>query len=154
MVRYILTMTALAVVITGSPAIGRTPCPPHEPGRYPWTVKGTMPGDLWAEIYLDLDKAGHPLRCHMGKTNMSAPETRSKACKSFLKSWHAAPLMRDGKPVAGTTTRVFVVLGGRHDKLNEEARKRWFAEHPDQRPECFESFSVPTVILVRQAAAN
>jgi hypothetical protein len=95
-------------------------------------------GDLWAWIYLDLDKSGEPIRCYMGENNMPAPETRSKVCRSFVANWKAAPLMKDGKAVAGTTRRYFTIMGRRHGKLFEEARKRWLAAHPTESPACYE----------------
>ena len=58
-------------------------------------------------------------------------------CKSFLRGWIATPLMKDGKRVAGTTRRFFVVTGTQHQKLLDEARERWFAEHPDDNPHCY-----------------
>jgi len=95
-------------------------------------------GDLWAWIYLDLDKSGDPIRCYIGENNMPSPETRSKVCRSFVANWKSAPLMKDGKAVAGTTRRHFTIMGRRHEKLFEEARKRWLAAHPTESAECYE----------------
>ena len=114
-------------------------CPFHEEGAYPWSanIPRTMDGDSWAWVYLDLDKGGYPQRCYIGQSNISGPEARSNICKSFLRGWIATPLMKDGKHVAGTTRRFFVVTGTQHQKLLDEARERWFAEHPDDNPHCY-----------------
>ena len=109
-------------------------CPFHEEGAYPWSsmVPRVVDGDLWAWVYLDLDKKGSPLRCYLGEGNVTAPETRSNVCRSFVSSWQATPLKQDGRAVAGTTRRFSVIMGRKHEKLFEEARSRWLAQHPDQ----------------------
>jgi|SRR4051794_26249064 len=114
-------------------------CPFREQGDYPWSamVPRVVDGDLWAWVYLDLDKRGQPLRCYIGQTNLSAPETRSNVCRSFVATWQATPLMNDGKAVAGTTRRFFIIMGRRHEKLFDEARTRWFAEHPEESADCY-----------------
>ena len=110
-------------------------CPFHEQGVYPWAsmVPKVVDGDLWAWVYLDLDKAGAPLRCRIGEGNLSAPETRSNVCRNFVGSWQARPLVKDGEPVAGTTRRFFILMGRKHEKLFDQARARWMAAHPELR---------------------
>jgi len=136
---FLALLTILPVSVPGASA-GTPTCPFREPGYYPWStdIPDVVDGDMWAWVYLDLDKTGDPLRCYIGESNMSSPETRSKVCRSFVNNWRAAPLRKDGKAVAGTTRRFFTVMGDRHEKLFNEARKGWFAEHPQDSPACYE----------------
>ena len=113
-------------------------CPFHEEGDYPWSanIPTIVDGDLWAWIYLDLDKGGYPLRCYIGETNISGNETKSNLCKSFVSGWKATPLMKDGVRVAGTTRRQTVIIGKRHEELFDDAKKSWFAQHPEAK-DCY-----------------
>jgi len=137
LVAYFAAWAALAGNSHGLGAAER--CPFREEGTYPWSsaIPSIVSGDLWAWVYLDLDKRGQPLRCYIGESNLAAPETKSNACRSFVSSWRAIPLMKDGHAVAGTTRRFFIIMGRRHEKLFDEARTRWFAEHPDESAECY-----------------
>jgi hypothetical protein len=112
-------------------------CPPHEPGTFPWMENGTVKGDLWAWTYLELDKNGEPKRCLMGKNNIHDEDTRFFVCRAMQKDWHAAT-PEEAKAAASTTVkRFFVMIGPDHDKRLREAKKRYFAEHPAERPECY-----------------
>jgi hypothetical protein len=115
------------------------PCPFREKGDYPWSsmVPKIVEGDLWAWVYLDLDKHGRPLRCYIGESNLVALETRSNVCRSFVSGWRAAPLMQNGQAVAGTTRRLFIIMGRRHERLFEEARTRWMSEHSKESANCY-----------------
>jgi hypothetical protein len=115
-------------------------CPLHEEGIYPWSanIPTIVNGDLWAWVYLDLDKGGHPLRCYIGETNISGNETKSDLCRGFVSGWQATPLMKDGVRVAGTTRRQVIIIGNHHKQLFDEARKTWFAQHRDDNPDCYD----------------
>ena len=114
-------------------------CPFHEEGDFPWSanIPATVKGDMWAWVYLELDKNGYAQRCWIGETDISGDETKSNVCRSFVSGWKATPLMKDGMRVAGMTRRKFVIIGDRHQKMLEEARAAWFAQHPDDNPACY-----------------
>jgi hypothetical protein len=113
------------------------PCPQLEPGAtYPWQINDFMAGDLYAHMFIDIDEAGRPFKCAMGKTNI-LHDDRFLACKAFLDDWHTDPIMRDGKAVRGTVQRYLTMAGSKHLKANSDARIRWFKEHPAERPRCY-----------------
>jgi hypothetical protein len=114
-------------------------CPFREGGVYPWSanIPNIVDGDLWAWVYLDLDKGGYPLRCYIGETNISGNETKSNLCRGFVSGWKAMPLTKDGLRVAGTTRRRVVLIGKRHQQLFDEAKKGWFTQHPEANPDCY-----------------
>ena len=129
-----------AAVVNGSPGQAESnKCPFHEEGAYPWsaTIPHIVDGDMWAWVYLDLDKGGNPLRCYIGETNVSGAETKSDLCRGFVSGWKATPLMKDGVRVAGTTRRQVVMIGKNHKRLFDQARTAWFAQHPDDNPACY-----------------
>ena len=96
-----------------------------------------MPGDKWAWVYLELDEKARPKRCLMGKNNIHDPDLRFFVCRAAEKDWHPAT-PEHAKAVASTTVkRRMIMRGPEHYKLMREARKRFFAEHPDERPECY-----------------
>ena len=103
---------------------------------YPWQITDVMPGDKYAEVYIDIDERGSPVKCAIGKTNIP-PDDRFWACKSFMDDWHTDPIIRDGKAVRGTVHRSLTLTGDEHQAANRKARKRWFAEHPAERPSCY-----------------
>ena len=139
--RQCFSVLAFLTVIFGTTAsyAQSSPCPFREEGTYPWSanIPRIMSGDLWAWVYLDLDKKGRPLRCYIGQTNISGDETRANLCRSFVSGWKATPLMKDGVPVAGTTRRQVIIIGSRHKKVFDEARAAWFAQHPDENRACY-----------------
>ncbi len=113
------------------------PCQPLEPGAtYPWQINDFMSGDLYAEIFINVDERGKPLKCSIGKTNIPGDD-RFFACKAFLDDWHTDPIIRDGIAVRGTVERYLTMAGGKHEKANRDARKRWFEEHPAEQPKCY-----------------
>jgi hypothetical protein len=127
----------LAGLCLGAPAAAAGDCPPREPGNLPWMGNGVVKGDLWAWIYLELDKNARPKRCLMGENNIHDADMRFYACRAMTLDWKPAS-PDDGRSVASTTIkRFFVIPGPDRDKAIGEAKKSWFAEHPDQRPECY-----------------
>jgi len=129
-------MSLLIALLTPSALNAKPDCPPQEQGVVPWEIREIMPGDRWAWVYLKIDTHGRPYSCGIGENNMT-PGLRSRTCISFIRNWKAVPVMRDGKPVATTIKRHFIAIGDKHYEANREARKRFFLEHPDERPECY-----------------
>ena len=129
----------LCSLFCGAPAAvaAANDCPPHEPGYLPWLTNGVAKGDLWAWVYLELDKDARPKRCLMGENNIHDADTRFLACDAMKQGWKPAT-EEDGRALASTTVkRLFILPGPNRNKEIREAKKRWFAEHPDQRPECY-----------------
>ena len=133
----LFTMVAALMAAAASPAHANTLCPPHEVGAYPWAAYGPKEGDLWVWVDLDLDQGGHPLRCYIGKSNMSGPQTLSDVCSSFLADWRTSPLIHEGSPVAGRTRRLVVMMSRPSQRRFARERERWFADHPEVSRECF-----------------
>lgn len=112
-------------------------CPPHEPGYLPWLNNGTVKGDLWAWIYLELDKDARAKNCMMGENNIHDPDTRFLACRAMKEDWRPATA-EQAKAVASTTVkRFFIIPGPDRNKAIRDAKKQYFASHPDERPECY-----------------
>jgi hypothetical protein len=126
----------VALLALPSALEAKSDCPPREEGVLPWVTGDSWPDDRWAWVYLEIDTRGRPLACRIGENNMS-PALRSKACRSFVHNWTAVPVMRDGKAVRTIIKRRFVVMSDKHFEANSEARKRFFLEHPEERPECY-----------------
>ncbi len=128
----------VAALIGGSPALAAADdCPPHEPGQLPWMTNQIVKGDLWACVYLELDKDARPKRCLMGENNIHDADTRFLACDAMKESWKPAT-DDDARAVASTTVkRLFILPGPDRNKEIREAKKNWFAANPDQRPECY-----------------
>ena len=115
----------------------KAPCPAREAGQaYPWQNLQPMRGDQHALIFIDVDRTGRPLRCAMGKNNIPDSETRFRVCQAFTGDWRAPPA-REGDPSVRTIERRFTMIGYEHQMANQKARKRWFKEHPEERPECY-----------------
>jgi hypothetical protein len=128
----------LVAFIAAAPVQAATSdCPAHEPGELPWLTDGSVPGDLWAWVYLELDSTGRPERCLMGANNIDDSDLRFFVCRAAKEDWH--PATADAaKALASTTVkRHFVLPGPRHNKGAREAKKQYFAEHSDIRPECY-----------------
>jgi hypothetical protein len=127
----------IGTLFLGSPLRAADDCPPHEPGVLPWMGNGTFKGDLWAWVYLELDKKAEPKRCLMGDNNIHDPDMRFYACRAMQLDWKPAT-PEEAKSLASTTIKRFFIMPGpdRHKQIRE-AKKRWFAEHPGERPECY-----------------
>jgi hypothetical protein len=98
-------------------------------------MKGAIAGDYYAWVYLVIGKDHRPAKCLMGENNIHDDQMRFFACKAFVDGWdpaHASDV-QPGQQIK----RYFVIPGAAHEKANKEARKKFFAEHPDQRPECY-----------------
>ena len=95
-----------------------------------------MRGDQQAVVFIDVDKTGHPLKCAIRKNNIPDPETRFRLCKTFMDDWHASAAA-PGDPAVRTIKRDFTMLGNDHQLADQRARKQYFKEHPDERPECY-----------------
>jgi hypothetical protein len=119
----------------------QTPCPTFTPGQpYPWESGNAGPGDQWTSVFLLIDKHGHATDCRIGEGNIRNKDTRGKICMSFVKNWYTKPILKDGKPVEGWFKRLFIIAGTKHKMSDLEARKSFFEQHPDERPECYPQY--------------
>ena len=107
-----------------------------------------MYGDEYAEIYIDIDKAGKPIGCRMGQNNIPG-DNKFFVCQAFIEQWRTSPRPNDpaiGPPpphlpansrVNATVHRTYIAYGPDHEKAERNARKQFFQQHPDERPECY-----------------
>jgi hypothetical protein len=107
-----------------------------------------MSGDDFADIYLDIDKAGRPIGCRMGQNNIPG-DNKFFVCKAFIDQWTTAPA--EVNPTAGprpanvpanskvkaTVYRRYIAYGADHARAERKARKQFFRDHPEQRSECY-----------------
>jgi hypothetical protein len=144
----ILVICGPVALLLAAPAAGNAPCPANSQALYPWAVSGVMPGDRYAEMYLDIDKSGKPINCRMGKNNIPGDD-KFFVCKAFIEQWSTSPRPDDpavgppppnlprGSPIKATVHRTLMVTGDQHAKAEREARDRFFREHPEEQPECY-----------------
>lgn len=137
------------LVMLASPALANEPCPPSKyPPPYPWLISDIMSGDQYAEIYLDIDKAGKPLNCRMGPNNIPG-DNKFFVCKAFLEQWQTHPQPNDpavgppppnipkGSPIKATVHRKLLAYGDKHRKAERDARALFFQQHPEERSDCY-----------------
>jgi hypothetical protein len=135
--KQVSSTVVLSLTLFGSAAFARPSCPPREAGSaYPWQNFQPMRGDQQAVVYVDVDKTGRPLKCALAKNNIPDPETRFRLCKTYMEDWHASAAA-SGEPAIRTIRRDFTMLGNDHQLADQKARKQYFRDHPEERPECY-----------------
>ena len=78
-------MLLFALVLIGTPiaaVAADAPCPPREPGSYPWAGNGIVNGDLYAWVYLKIGKDRRP-ECSIGENNIHDSDLRFFVCRAF-----------------------------------------------------------------------
>jgi hypothetical protein len=127
-----------AALLGGSAAVAqKAPCPTGEVGRgYPWQTPGLMRGDTYAWMILTVDRTGRPIRCALGDNNIPDPETRFRLCKAYSDDWRA-PAATATDPDMRTIRRQTIMTSYAHQMADKKARKAWFRDHPEERPECY-----------------
>jgi hypothetical protein len=135
--RRVFAVVAAAAVV-GSPAFAKEPCPARPLGAlaYPWLIEGVMSGDKYADIYLDINKAGEPTGCRFANTNIRDDNDRFYTCLAFMGQWTAGP--KDSAAAPRTVVRKYIAYGSKHQKAEREARKIYLQQHPDVRVECYQ----------------
>ena len=126
-----------SLLVAGPVEAAQSDCPPHEPGVLPWMPDGMVKGDLFAWVFLELDKNAQPKRCLMGENNIHDPDMRFFACRAMKEDWHLATPEEERSLASTTVKRRFVIPGPNRVKEIREAKKAFFAGHPDLRPECY-----------------
>jgi hypothetical protein len=129
---------ALCACLSASRATAeKAACPPHEAGAsYPWDIRGTLPGDKYASVFIDVDRTGKPLSCRLGNTNIFDDYTRFQLCSAYSEDWRGPPAAA-GDPDRRTIRRDTVMIGSDHELANQKARRAWFKAHPEERPSCY-----------------
>ena len=133
--RKVVACAGLASVAFASSAWAGAPCPARETGTYPWDIQGAIDGDYYAWVYLVIGKNRRPEKCLMGDNNIHDDQMRFFACKAFVDGWDPASA-NDVQP-GQQIKRFFVIPGDKHSKANKEARRKFFVDHPNERPECY-----------------
>jgi len=126
------------LLLLGAPALADKPgCPIFEAGaRYPWQSNEILPGDRFAWLILDIDRDGVPFRCRVGNNNYIENETRFFLCKNYSDRWRG-PRASASDPDRRTLKRFSLIAGYQHDLADRKARRLWFKQHPEERPECY-----------------
>ena len=126
-----------ACAATSGQAAAKAACQPHEAGAsYPWDIQGTLPGDKYASVFIDVDRTGKPLSCRVGNSNIFDDFTRFQLCSAYKEDWHA-PSAAPGDPDRRTIRRDTVMIGSEHELANQKARRAWFSSHPQERSSCY-----------------
>lgn len=134
LVKTAFIFAALAAALPTSSLASGAACPARETGTYPWTTGGAVNGDYYAWVYLTIGKDRRPT-CAIGENNIHDSDMRFFVCHAFTEQWKPARAS-DAEPGA-VVKRLMVIPGPRHAKAEKEARKKFFAEHPDERPDCY-----------------
>jgi len=59
--KFVRVLVVGAVMLLSSAAAAdKAPCPPREPGHYPWGTNDLLPGDEWAWVYLPTGRQSRP----------------------------------------------------------------------------------------------
>ena len=126
---------AAAMIFVSTACWAKDDCPPREVGTYPWANNGLVNGDLYAWVYLKIGKDARRPDCFIGENNIHDSEQRFFICHAFTEDWKPAR-PEDAKP-GSVVKRLMVLAGPNHAKMLKEARRQWFASHPQERPECY-----------------
>ena len=81
--------------------------------------------DQWARIRLYVDAHGYPTKCVITATNITDAEMRLRVCLGFTNEVRVTPILKDGRPVAGSVERMFIQPGPTTRRLmRDEAKAR------------------------------
>ena len=132
-----LTLAPLIALVIAQAATATSSCPVLTPGAlYPWQTKEIVSGDRWAEVSIDINAKGEPLRCRMGKNNLES-DMGFWVCRSMMSYAKFDQVKKDGVLVGNTVKSTFLLIGRNHRQADDAARKRYFAEHPGERSSCY-----------------
>ena len=131
------TLSPLVALLFAQAAVAASPCPVIEPGTpYPWQSDAIMPGDKWADLSIDLNAKGRPIRCRLGRNNLES-DMGFWVCRSMMSDAKFPEFKKQGVLVDGTLKARFHLKGLKHLRVDDLARKRYFNEHPEERPGCY-----------------
>lgn len=134
---HLLTFSPLLALLLAQASVAGPPCPLLEPGApYPWQSEEIMPGDKWAELSIDINAKGRPVRCRLGRNNLES-DMGFWICRSMMSDAKFPDVKKNGVLVDGTLKTRFRLNGRRHQRADDLARKRYFKDHPDERSRCY-----------------
>ncbi len=108
----IKTYVAAVAILAATTLSAQTKKPFVEPGTENSTAETSIgPNDQWIRAAIDIDKKGYPTKCRVIESNIRNSERRFWFCNAMMRDWHAAPILKDGVPVASTVTRRMVLHG-------------------------------------------
>jgi hypothetical protein len=140
--KLLASLVATLSIFTQAASAAEQACPTFTPGMpYPWETKEIVPGDQWAWVYLLIDKNGRAKDCRIGEGTIHDKDRRGIICMSFVKNWYVKPILKDGQPVEGWFRRYFLLEGTKHAGRDVEARKLFFQQHAEERPECYPEYT-------------
>jgi hypothetical protein len=123
-------------ILIAAPVAAKNHCPPDTLGpNYPWLIKGIMPGDMYAEVFLDVDEEGRPTACAVGQNNV-VRDQEYRACSVYLRGWRMDP-PKPGTVVSAKVQQLFLIPKGRHLRAQRQARADYFARHPELDSSCY-----------------
>ncbi len=130
-------VAAAVLLVASMTSTADQPCPVFRPGQpYPWQIKEKMAGDGWAELELDLDATGKPLKCRVYRNNLDS-ETRMYMCQAILADGRYPPVQRQGAAVPGTIKTSMFLPGPQRKREEERRRKAFFKNNPGERSSCY-----------------
>jgi hypothetical protein len=135
--RKLVSIFAAASLGLASAAAADPSCP-KAGYTYPWMIEDLMAGDSYADVYIDIDRSGRPLSCKYGQTNFHGEEL-FWVCNAFMEQFRTKPPVDLAKGERTTVMRTMVDYGDAHRKAEKKAKKKYFAEHPDERASCYAS---------------
>ena len=135
MERFVASLL-IGSALFAAPAFAHDRCPPDELGpNYPWFTEEIMRGDMYSEVFLDVDRQGKPTGCSVGKNNVTRDQ-EYRACAVYLRGWAMDPPPARAKfPIV--VQKLFLVRSKTHIRTERAARAAFFAQHPELRPECY-----------------
>ena len=144
MIRAPVLLSLCAALTASSAALAEgANCPKWEAGaRYPWQSNEIMRDDLFGWVIMDVDRYGAPASCRIGQNNFLDVETGQFLCKNFSEHWRG-PKASKSDPDRRTFTRFSLINGYEHLRADRKARRQWFKDHPDERPQCYPEPSRP-----------
>jgi hypothetical protein len=141
--RFVSVAALVGALSIGSSAFAKDGCPKWEAGtRYPWQTNQIMPRDQFAHMLLKVDRHGYPLDCKLADNNYPDPESRVWLCKQYYLMWRG-PQAAVSDPDTRVLERLSIIPGYDHYMADLKARRTWFREHPEARPECYPEPSRP-----------
>jgi hypothetical protein len=95
-----------------------------------------MRGDKWAELQIKVDSKGQAVDCRVAGGNAD-PELVFAMCRAMISGRHFALSVKEGEAESGIVKRTIVMSGRTHMRADDAARKKYFADHPDDSPSCY-----------------
>jgi hypothetical protein len=100
--RRLLSFSPLVALLFAQGAAAAPSCPVLEPGApYPWQSTAIMTGDKWADLSIDVNAQGRPIRCRLGRNNLES-DMGFWVCRSMMSDAKFPAFKKSGVLVDGT----------------------------------------------------